>query len=97
MLTLEQRVKEPEARRLYLQVRRDTEDAITEWWQDVLGSDAPADPEDSGEARRLARFYMMMMDGMFIQVRGGAVRNPRRQVTLLADGLAAYVAKRGAA
>lgn len=91
MLTLEQRVKEPEARRLYLQVRRDTEDVITTWWQDVLGSaTAPADPE---AARRLARFYMLMMDGMFIQVRGGAGRSPRRQVALLAQGLTAFAMK----
>jgi AcrR family transcriptional regulator len=91
MLTLEQRVKEPEARRLYLQVREDTEDTISGWWLEILdGSRAAGDSE---LARRLARYYMMMMDGMFIQVRGGAGRNPRRQVTLLARGLAAYVSK----
>lgn len=95
MLTLEQRVKEPEARRLYLQVRRDTEDAITAWWLEVLdGGTGPAELE---LARRLARFYMMMMDGMFIQVRGGSGRSPRSQVSLLAHGMAAFVSKQGVA
>jgi AcrR family transcriptional regulator len=95
MLTLEQRVKEPEARRLYLKVREDTEDAITTWWQEVLDGDGG--PAEAELARRLARFYMMMMDGMFIQVRGGAGRNPRSQVSLLARGMAAYVSKLGVA
>lgn len=95
MLILEQRVKEPEARRLYLQVRQDTENAITAWWLEVLDGDAG--PAELELARRLARFYMMMMDGMFIQVRGGSGRSPRSQVSLLAHGLAAYVSKRGVA
>lgn len=95
MLTLEQRVKEPEARRLYLRVRQDTEDAITSWWRDVLDGEGGAAEADL--ARRLARFYMMMMDGMFIQVRGGAGRNTRSQVSFLARGMAAYVSKQGVA
>jgi hypothetical protein len=40
---------------------------------------------------------MMMMDGMFIQVRGGSGRSPRSQVSLLARGMAAFVSKQGAA
>lgn len=95
MLTLEQRVKEPAARRLYMQVRADTEDAVAAWWLEVAG-----DAVDGGGpelARRLARFYMMMMDGMFIQVRGGAGRNPRRLVSLLSRGMAAYLTKQGVA
>jgi hypothetical protein len=95
MLTLEQRVKEPEARRLYLRVRQDTEDAISAWWQEVLDGDTG--PGKSELARRLARFYMMMMDGMFIQVRGGAGRNTRSQVSFLARGMASYVSKQGVA
>ncbi len=95
MLTLEQRVKEPEARRLYLQVRRDTEDAIATWWLEALEGTPRAGDEEL--ARSLARFYMMMMDGMFVQVRGGAGRNPRSQVSFLARGLAAYVSKQGVA
>lgn len=95
MLTLEHRVKEPEARRLYMQVRADTEDAITRWWREVL--DGVVTSDDSELPRRLARFYMMMMDGLFIQVRGGSGKVPRRQVSLLAKGMAAYVVKQGAA
>jgi AcrR family transcriptional regulator len=89
MLTLEQRVEEPKARRLFLQVRQNSEDALHEWWRDVL-ADRPTTEE---ELRRLARFHMMMMDGMFIQFRATSTRIPPRQVTLLARALAAHVAK----
>ena len=90
ILTLEQRVKEPKARRLFLEVRQRSEDALTEWWRGVLSAERPATEE---ELRRIARFHLMMMDGMFIQWRANSSRIPPRQVTLLAQALAAHVSK----
>lgn len=95
LLTLQRRVKEPAARRLYRQVRQDTEDAIRDWWAEILDADAMrADPELT---RRLARFYMMLMDGLFLQVRSTGAREAKAAVSLMADLLAKYLVQEGLA
>lgn len=93
ILTLERRVKEPQARRLFLQVRQESENRLVEWWREVLAGKG-IDAEE--EIRRIARFHMMMMDGMYIQYRADAARIPARQVALFARALAAHVAKKAA-
>jgi len=91
ILTLERRVKEPEARRLFFRLRQESEDAMVEWWRDVLAGTGLDRSEE--ELRRIARFHFMLMDGMYIQYRANAARIPTRQVSLIARALAARVLK----
>ncbi|MER6632573.1 helix-turn-helix domain-containing protein [Streptomyces sp. NPDC000987] len=95
LLTLQQRIKEPTARRLYAGVRQDTENEITDWWVQVLRPEAVA--EDPRLPRRLARFHMMLMDGLFMHVRSTGGRDVKRVVDLLALGLAEHLVRTGAA
>ncbi|WP_270889324.1 TetR/AcrR family transcriptional regulator [Pedococcus sp. 5OH_020] len=95
MLALQQRVKEPAARVLYSQVRQETEDAVAGWWREVLEDDAVS--ADPALPQRLAKFYMMMMDGLFLQVRVTSARDVRRHVSLLARGLAGHLQATGLA
>lgn len=93
LLTLQHRVKEPAARRLYRQVRQETEDAIRDWWATILRAEAQgADPELT---TRLARFYMMLMDGLFLQVRTSSPREAKRLVSLMAAGMARHLSALG--
>lgn len=95
MLTQQQRVEEPAARRLYARVRTETEVAIRDWWADVLDADAVAiDPQVT---TRLARFHMMLMDGLFLHVRSASSRDSKRLVTLMAAGLAGHLEREGLA
>jgi AcrR family transcriptional regulator len=93
LLTLQQRVKEPAARRLYRDVRQDTETAIRDWWITVLTPDAVA--ADRGLPRRLARLHMMLMDGLFLQVRSTSGRDTRRLVSLVSAGLSRHLETMG--
>ncbi|MFF4833663.1 TetR/AcrR family transcriptional regulator [Streptomyces sp. NPDC001315] len=95
LLTLQQRIKEPAARRLYAEVRQDTETEITNWWVQLLRPEAVAD--DPQLPRRLARFHMMVMDGLFMHVRSTAGRDVKRVVNLVALGLAEHLVRTGAA
>ncbi len=95
LLTLQQRVKEPAARRLYAEVRQDTETAITDWWVQLLRPEAVA--EDPRLPHRLARFHMMLMDGLFMHVRSTSGRDVKRVVNLAALGLAEHLVRTGAA
>lgn len=95
LLTFQQRLQEPAARALYVTVRAETEEAIRLWWTDVLDPSAVA--ADPGLATRLARFYMMMMDGLFIHGRTTSARDSQRLVTLLAHGLSDYLRSEGLA
>lgn len=95
LLTFQQRVEEPAARALYVKVRAETEEAICLWWSAVLDPQAmAADPE---LGTRLARFYMMMMDGLFIHARTTSARDSQRLVTLLAHGMADHLRTQGLA
>ncbi|WP_369226204.1 TetR/AcrR family transcriptional regulator [Streptomyces sp. R39] len=95
LLTLQQRIKEPAARRLYAEVRQNTETEITDWWVRVLRPEAVT--EDPRLPRRLARFHMMLMDGLFMHVRSTGGRDVKRVVSLVALGLAEYLSRTGAA
>lgn len=95
LLTLQQRVKEPAARRLYAEVRKDTEVAVRDWWATVLLPEAvEADPELT---TRLARFYMMLMDGLFLQVRSSTSKDTKRLVSLMSRGLGRHLESMGVA
>ncbi len=93
LLTLQQRVKEPAARRLYAEVRTDTEAAIRDWWGSVV---TPAAAEaDPGLTTRLARFHMMLMDGLFLQVRSSNHKDIKRLVTITSQGLGRHLESMG--
>ncbi|MFM6848156.1 MAG: TetR/AcrR family transcriptional regulator [Terrabacter sp.] len=95
LLTLQQRVKEPAARRLYAEVRHETEVAIRDWWATVLAPAAvEADPELT---TRLARFHMMLMDGLFLQVRSTNPKDIKRLVSRVAQGLGQHLESLGVA
>lgn len=95
LLTFQQRLQEPAARALYVEVRAETEEAIRLWWTEVL--DPVAVAADAALTTRLARFYMMMMDGLFIHGRTPSHRDSLRLVTLLAHGLADHLRAEGLA
>lgn len=95
LLTLQQRLEEPAARALYVKVRGETEDAIRGWWCEVLDDGAMA--ADPGLPTRLARFYMMMMDGLFIHARTTSARDSQRLVGVLARGMAGQLRAEGLA
>jgi len=90
ILTLERRVKEPQARKLFMRMREESENLLADWWRDVLAGQGAHSEDDF---RRLARLHLMLMDGMFIQYRAAGARIPPRQATLLARALAAHVTK----
>jgi AcrR family transcriptional regulator len=94
LLTLQQRVKEPAARRLYADVRTETEVAIREWWETVLAPAALA--ADPALSTRLARFHMMLMDGLFLQARTSGGKDSKRLVALAAAGLSRHLQSIGA-
>ena len=95
MLALQQRVKEPAARSLYAQVRQETEDAVAGWWEQVL--DPAVLAADPVLSHRLAKFYMMMMDGLFIQTQVTSARDVRRLVSLMARGMVGHLEASGMA
>lgn len=95
LLTFQQRLEEPAARSLYVRVRGETEEAIRAWWCDVLDECAVA--ADPGLPTRLARFYMMLMDGLFIHARTTSARDSQRLVSLLAHGMAGHLLAEGLA
>src|SRR4051812_43549187 len=86
MLALEQRVVEPAARRRFLDVRRETRDAVTDWWRRIL----PRDQYDDETARRLARFHISVMDGLYVGVRAAPDWDQERLIDLIASGLHAH-------
>ena len=95
LLTLQQRVKEPAARKLYAEVRHDTETAIRDWWATVLSPAAcEADPELT---TRLARFHMMLLDGLLLQVRSSGAKDVKRLVSLMSQGLGRHLTALGVA
>lgn len=95
LLTLQQRVKEPAARRLYADVRHETEVSIRDWWATVLAPEAlEADRELT---TRLARFHMMLMDGLFLQVRSSNPKDIKRLVSRVAQGLGRHLESLGVA
>lgn len=96
LLTLQKRVKEPEARVRYLEVRRDTEDAMARWWTEVLLPEAfDDDTALAAAARTIARTHMVLMDGLFVHVRSSSAKDVRRLTTLVAAGWAEHLQEIG--
>jgi AcrR family transcriptional regulator len=95
MLGLEHRLVEPAARRRYLDARSDTERAIAQWWVQVLGTiltesgraGEVADEDVATVGRRLARFHLALMDGLFMGLIGSEEWDLTRTVGLVSDGL----------
>jgi AcrR family transcriptional regulator len=87
MLGLENRPKEPLARKRYLAVREETRLAIEGWWTQVLPTEALEQHPDSAD--RLARFHLSVMDGLFVGVRANPDWDVERLVDLIAAGLEA--------
>lgn len=94
MLTLQQRVKEPSARKLYFAVRRETEEAIRGWWGDFIRAEATA--ADPGLLTRLARVHMMLMDGMFLRASAEGATDGPDLLEDFAGGLVTALRQRGA-
>lgn len=94
MLTLQQRVKEPEARRLFRAIRRDTEQSLARWWAKHL--DPQGVEGDPGLPLRLAQFHLLMLDGLFIHDRTHGPRDTKRVATRLTAGLERYLRANGA-
>lgn len=84
MLGLENRPKEPAARRRYLDVREQTRVAIRTWWEQVLGGD---DARVREVADRMARFHLAVMDGLYLGVHGDSDWDLQALVDLIADGM----------
>ncbi|MBA4084798.1 TetR/AcrR family transcriptional regulator [Janibacter terrae] len=96
LLTLQKRVKQPEARARYLDVRRDTEDAMARWWTEVLLPEAfPDESARLAAAQRVARTHMVLMDGLFVHVRSSSPKDVRRLTSLLAMGWSAHLRELG--
>lgn len=91
MLALEHRVEEPAARRRFLEVRVETQQAIEQWWQKILPSDVSTDAE---LVARLARFHLAVMDGLYVGIRADQEWQVEPLVDLVADGLHAHVVQR---
>lgn len=86
LLALQQRIEEPAARRIYVQVRELTMAGLAVDWTPLL--DPAAIERDPGLPMRLAEFYLVMMDGMFVHVLSTASRETKRMLSLFADGMA---------
>lgn len=93
LLAMQQRVQEPAARKIFVEVRRTTTAGIRDDWAPLV--DPAALERDPRIPDRLARFYMIMMDGMFVHVRSTAAQDVTRMVSLFADGAAAMLTEEG--
>jgi AcrR family transcriptional regulator len=92
MLGVENRPKEPAARRRYLEVRDETRAAIRDWWAAVLALDVD---ESRDLADQLAGFHLAIMDGFFVGVRSGVPGwDLERLVDLVAAGMYAHARQR---
>ena len=89
MLGLERRLKEPEARRRYILVREETQNAIALWWRKIL----PLEIVDADDALpvRLARFHLAAMDGLYVGVRADRGWDLDVLVDMIAAGMYAHV------
>lgn len=95
MLALERQPVEPEARRVFIEIRRSVLAEMAAFWHDVLAA-AGATGSRGDVAERadvLARFTMATADGIFIAARVDDGYDHSRLATLLADSLAAAVAR----
>jgi AcrR family transcriptional regulator len=94
MLSMRAWVEEPEALRIFKKVRADTERELASWWTDIL--DPAAVRHDPGLPLRLGRFWVVMMDGVYLQLRGTSVADSARLFDRLITGFTHYLAVTGA-
>lgn len=90
MLALERRLKEPAARRRYLEVRANTLDNLTDWYTRIIereGRDVDAAP------RLLASFHHAVMDGLFVAARTNPGLDSTWIVKAVAAGLATAISR----
>ncbi|MGY1821003.1 TetR/AcrR family transcriptional regulator [Geodermatophilus sp. SYSU D00079] len=91
MLSLEERVAEPAARRRFLEVRRETRELNVRAWEALLPAEALA--ADPRLPARLVRFLLAAMDGMFIALRADPSWDRDAIVDVLASGVHAAVTR----
>jgi len=95
MLALRAWVKEPEALDIFRSVRSDTAQQLSHWWADLL--DARAVERDPGLPLRLGQFWVVMMDGVFLQQRGTSAADSKRLLDRLIGGFTHYLVNSGIA
>lgn len=91
MLALDRRVKEPAAKRRFLEVRANSIELITNWWHDALPEPLADDVEF---ARKMARLQLAVMDGLFVGARASQHWDISVLLKMLAEGLGALVETR---
>lgn len=91
MLALEQRVVEPAARRRFLEVRRETQEAISRWWEQILPAEAMV--RDPTLTSRLARYHLAVIDGLYVGLQTGRGWDREALVDLIAAGLDAFAVR----
>ena len=88
MLAITSRVPEPTARRRYLEVRRDIQHELADWWRPMMphaaahGRDLPL---------RLARVHLALIDGLFVGKLTGRGWDVERCAEVIGDGLLAFL------
>lgn len=92
MLSLERQAVEPEARRVFVAIRRSVLAEMAGFWHDVLAATG-ATGDVAERADLLARFTMATADGIMISAAVDGAYDHTRLATLLADSLAAAVAR----
>ena len=95
MLSLRAWVEEPEALRVFEAVRADAEREICSWWHDVLSPDAVA--ADPGLPQRLGRFWVVVLDGVYLHQRGTTAADSARLLDRLVAGFSRYLVTSGLA
>ena len=89
MVSLRAWIEEPEALGVFRRVRADTEREMASWWAGVLGAEAAG--RDPGLAQRLSRFWVVMLDGVYLQLRGTTAASLPRVFDTLASGFIRYL------
>lgn len=93
MLSLRAWVEEPEALDIFRRVREESERENAAWWKEILPTEAVAlNPELPA---RLGRVWILMLDGVYLQLRGTTVATASRLFGRVADGLVHYLTVTG--
>lgn len=95
MLSLRAWIAEPEALHAFRGFRAETEKELASWWAGVLDPRAvECDPELPD---RLGRFWVVMMDGVHLQLRGSGAADSARLLDRLITGFTRYLVVTGVA
>lgn len=95
MLSLRAWVAEPAALHAFKGFRAETEKELASWWAGVL--DPRAVERDPDLPDRLGRFWVVMMDGVHLQLRGSGAADPARLLDRLITGFTRYLIVTGVA